>query len=368
VSGADVATSVRNAVAVLIIACPCALGLATPTAILVGTGRGAALGVLFKGGDVFERSRAVDVVIFDKTGTLTRGEMVLTDVVTDPDEGDRFLRRVASVENASEHPIARAVASGAEQRGLTLLDVDEFRAIAGRGVRASTDGVEVVVGRAKLVEEIGLEIPPEHREALERLEAEGKTAFLAGWRGRVRGVVAVADTLRETARDAVAEIARLGVQVAMITGDNRRTAEAIARELGIEQVRAEVLPQDKAAEVRRIREQGRIVAFVGDGINDAPALVEADLGMAVGTGTDVAIEAGNVVLRSGEPHLAVLALRLARRTFRTIAQNLFWAFCYNTAAIPLAALGFLDPMLAAGAMALSSLSVVSNSLRLRSAP
>jgi cation-transporting ATPase V len=368
VLGADVAVSIRNAVAVLIIACPCALGLATPTAILVGTGRGAELGVLFKGSDVFERSRAVDVVLFDKTGTLTRGEMVLTDVVTDATNADVFLTRVASVENASEHPVARAVAAGAVERGIGLSEVGDFRAIPGRGVRGSIEGVEIVVGRAGLAEELGLEISRVYRDAQARLESEGKTAFLGGWEGQVRGVIGVADTLRSTARETVAEIASLGIGVVMVTGDNRRTADAIAGQLGIEQVRAEVLPQEKADEVRRLREQGRVVAFVGDGINDAPALVEADLGMAVGTGTDVAIEAGNVVLRSGEPRLAALGLRLARRTFRTIAQNLFWAFCYNTAAIPLAAFGFLDPMIAAGTMALSSLSVVANSLRLRSAP
>ena len=366
--GADLAAAVRNGVAVLIIACPCALGLATPTAILVGTGRGAQLGVLFKGGDVFERSRTVDVVVFDKTGTLTRGEMVLTDVVTDPSQVDTFMRRVASVEAASEHPVARAVVAGVEQRGVRPVSVSDFRALVGRGARALVEGVEVVVGRETLINELSLDVPTHHAEALARLEAEGKTVFLAAWEGAVQGVVAVADTLRDTARDAVREFSALGAEVVMITGDNRVTAEAIALELGIERVHAEVLPEGKAAEVRRIREEGHVVAFVGDGINDAPALVEADLGMAVGTGTDVAIEAGNIVLRSGEPRLAVIALRLARRTFRTIGQNLLWAFGYNVAAIPLAALGFLDPMVAAATMAFSSVSVVTNSLRLRGAP
>jgi P-type E1-E2 ATPase len=310
----------------------------------------------------------VDVVVFDKTGTLTRGEMVLTDVVADPQQDDTFLRRVAAVEAASEHPVARAVVAGAEQRGIRPGEVSDFRALVGRGARGLVEGIEVVVGRQALIDELGLDVPTRYAEALARLEADGKTVFLAAWEGEVRGVLAVADTLRDTAREAMRELSALGARVAMITGDNRRTAEAIARELGIKRVWAEVLPGDKAAEVRRIREEGHVVAFVGDGINDAPALVEADLGMAVGTGTDVAIEAGNVVLRSGEPRLAVLALRLARRTFRTIGQNLLWAFGYNVAAIPLAALGFLDPMLAAATMAFSSVSVVTNSLRLRRAP
>jgi P-type E1-E2 ATPase len=308
------------------------------------------------------------VVVFDKTGTLTRGEMVLTDVVTDPSKIDTFIRRIASVEAASEHPVARAVVAGAEERGIHPVAVSDFGALVGRGARALVEGVEVVVGREALIDELGLDVPTAYAEARARLETDGKTVFLAAWEGEVRGVVAVADTLRDTAREAVREISALGAEVAMITGDNRRTAEAIARELGIKRIQAEVLPEDKAAEVRRIREEGHVVAFVGDGINDAPALVGADLGMAVGTGTDVAIEAGNVVLRSGEPRLAVLALRLARRTFRTIGQNLLWAFGYNVAAIPLAALGLLDPMVAAATMAFSSVSVVTNSLRLRSAP
>ena len=367
-AGSEISVAIRNAVAVLIVACPCALGLATPTAILVGTGRGAELGILFKGGEVFERSRTVDVVVFDKTGTLTRGEMLLTDVVCEPGEEASFLERVASVESGSEHPIARAVVVGAEERGIHPRPVEGFRALSGRGARGSVDGLDVFVGRTVLVDEIGLEFPDRLRGELGRLEGEGKTVFVGGWDGRVRGVVAVSDTLRATARDAVKDLASLGLEVHMITGDNERTANAIARELGIDHVRAEVLPGDKAESIRRMRFEGRVVAFVGDGINDAPALVEADLGMAVGTGTDVAIEAGDLVLRSGEPATVVQAVGLARRTYRTIAQNLFWAFCYNTVAIPLAALGYLDPMIAAAAMALSSVSVVGNSLRLRGAP
>ncbi len=362
--GNDISAAMRAAVAVLIIACPCALGLATPTAIMVGSARGAELGVLFKGAEGFERSRHIDVVMFDKTGTLTNGVMTLTDVDTDIDE-HRFLELVASAEGASEHPIGRAVALGAEERDVELLGVEDFEAVAGMGVMATVDGVRVVVGKAKFLADRGLSIADRWLERLEAFESEGKTAFVAGWDGEARGVIAVSDTVRPTAAEAVAALKELGVSTAMITGDNRRTAEAIARQVGIDDVVAEVLPGEKSAEVERYQRQGRTVAFVGDGINDAPALTRADLGMAVGTGTDIAIEAGDVVLMSGNPMLVVTALRLARRTFRTIEENLFWAFFYNSAAIPLAALGWLNPAIAAGAMAFSSVSVVTNSLRLR---
>ncbi len=362
--GAGLTPAMRAAVAVLIIACPCALGLATPTAIMVGSARGAELGVLFKGAEVFERSRHIDVVMFDKTGTLTKGVMTLTDVVTDLDES-RFLEFVASVEGASEHPIGRAVALGSEERDVELRPVSEFEAVAGMGVVGTVDGTRVWVGKAKFLADHGLQIPDRWLEHLERFESEGKTAFVAGWDGEAKGVIAVADTLRETAAEAVAALHSMGVVTAMITGDNRRTAEAIARQVGIDEVLAEVMPGDKSAEVERYQNQGRIVAFVGDGINDAPALTRADLGMAVGTGTDIAIEAGDVVLMSGNPMLVTTALGLARRTFRTIKENLFWAFFYNTSAIPLAALGWLNPAIAAAAMAFSSVSVVTNSLRLR---
>jgi len=360
----DVSLALRNAVAVLIIACPCAMGLATPTAIMVGSGRGAEKGVLFKNAEVFERAKAVDVVVFDKTGTLTRGAMTLTDAVTDEPEA-RFLYLVGSVEAASEHPIGKAVALGAEEHDVTLGPVTDFAALRGLGAVGTVDGVEVLVGKEKLMADRGLFVPDRFLREMERIEREGHTAFLAGWEGEVRGVLGVADTVRDTAAEAVARLRELGVDVVMLTGDNRRTAETIAAEIGIDRVIAEVMPGDKAEEVRRLQNEGRSVAFVGDGINDAPALTQADLGMAVGSGTDVAIEAGDVVLMSGDPMLAVVALRLARRTFRTIKENLFWAFGYNTAAIPLAALGFLNPMIAAAAMAFSSVSVVTNSLRLR---
>ena len=359
-----VSEALTNAVAVLIIACPCAMGLATPTAIMVGSGRGAELGVLFKNAEVFERAKAVDTVVFDKTGTLTRGAMTLTDVVTDDDEG-WLLFLAGSVEAASEHPIGKAVALGAEERDAVLVTPTKFEALGGRGVIGTVDGVDVIVGKSKLMADRGLGIPDRYLEAMERIELTGKTAFLVGWGGEVRGTLGVADTLRDTAVAAVARLHDAGFEVTMLTGDNRRTAETIAAQVGIDRVIAEVMPADKAEEIKRLHDQGRSVGFVGDGINDAPALTMADLGMAVGSGTDVAIEAGDVVLMSGDPMLAVTALTLARATFRTIIQNLFWAFGYNTAAIPLAALGFLNPMFAAGAMALSSVSVVTNSVRLR---
>ncbi len=364
VSGGDVPVALRNAVAVLIIACPCAMGLATPTAIMVGSGRGAELGVLFKNAEVFERARAVDIVVFDKTGTLTRGAMTLTDVITD-DEEAHFLALAGSVEAASEHPIGKAVALGAEERDVELSTPTDFSALRGQGVVGTVDGVEVTVGKAKLMAERGLQIPERYTDAMEQIEIAGNTAFLVGWDGTVQGTIGVADTVRASSAEAVSTLKSMGVDVVMLTGDNQRTAETIAAEIGITNVIAEVLPGDKAEEIRRLQHEGNSVGFVGDGINDAPALTQADLGMAVGSGTDVAIEAGDVVLMSGDPMLAVTSLRLARRTFSTIKENLFWAFGYNTAAIPLAALGFLNPMIAAGAMAFSSVSVVTNSLRLR---
>ncbi len=364
VSGGDVPVALRNAVAVLIIACPCAMGLATPTAIMVGSGRGAELGVLFKNAEVFERARSVDVVVFDKTGTLTRGAMTLTDVITDDQEA-HFLALAGSVEAASEHPIGKAVALGAEERDVELSTPTDFSALRGQGVVGTVNGIEVTVGKAKLMAERGIQIPERYTDAMEQIEIAGNTAFLVGWDGTVQGTIGVADTVRASAAEAVSTLKSMGVDVVMLTGDNQRTAETIAAEIGITNVIAEVLPGDKAEEIRRLQHEGNSVGFVGDGINDAPALTQADLGMAVGSGTDVAIEAGDVVLMSGDPMLAVTSLRLARRTFSTIKENLFWAFGYNTAAIPLAALGFLNPMIAAGAMAFSSVSVVTNSLRLR---
>ncbi|HSJ28177.1 MAG TPA: heavy metal translocating P-type ATPase, partial [Acidimicrobiia bacterium] len=364
VAGSPAEHALRAGIAVLIIACPCALGLATPTAILVGSARGAELGVLFKGAEVFERSRSIDVMALDKTGTLTTGVMTVTAVETDEDESV-FLRRVGSVEAASGHPIGKAVALGVEQRDVDLVEVPDAESVAGLGAVGTVDDTLVVVGRAKLLADRGLQVPDRWASRLEALEAAGMTAFAAGWDGAARGVIGVSDTIRPSAADAVASFHRLGLTTALVTGDNRRTAEAVAAQVGIERVEAEVLPGDKADVVRALQSQGQKVAFVGDGINDAPALTAADLGLAVGTGTGVAIDAGDVVLMNGDPALAATAVRLARRTFGTIRGNLFWAFLYNVAAIPLAAAGLLDPMIAAGAMAFSSVSVVLNSLRLR---
>ena len=363
VATGDIALALRSAVAVMIIACPCALGLATPTAIMVGSARGAELGVLFKNAEVFERAKDVDIMIFDKTGTLTRGAMTLSDIDTD-EPLDRFLLLVGSVEAASEHPIGKAVALGAEEHDVTLVTPEDFAALRGLGVTGTVDGTEVTVGKPKLLADRGLHIPDRYVTAMEQIEARGNTAFLVGWDGEVRGALGVADTVRDTAAEAVRSLDDMDVDVVMLTGDNQRTADTIAVGIGIDTVIAEVLPADKAEEIVRLQASGRSAGFVGDGVNDAPALVQADLGMAVGSGTDVAIEAGDVVLMSGDPNLAVTGLSLARATFRTIRQNLFWAFGYNVAAIPLAALGFLNPMIAAAAMAFSSVSVVANSLRL----
>jgi copper-transporting P-type ATPase V len=354
------------AVAVLIIACPCALGLATPTAIMVGTGRGAELGVLIKSVEVLEQSRRITTVVFDKTGTLTRGEMTLTDAVPAPgqDEGE-LLARVGAVEADSEHPIGRAIATAARQRTGALPRVTGFQALAGRGARAEVDGTTVWVGRAKLMADAGLLLPEAVEDAIQRLEEAGKTAVVAGWDGEVRGVLAVADTLKDGAAELVARLHGMGLEVAMLTGDNARTAQAIAGRVGIDRVLAEVLPDDKVGEVARLQGEGRVVAMVGDGVNDAPALVQADLGIALGTGTDVAIEASDLTLLRGDLAGVATAIELSRRTYRTIVQNLGWAFGYNLAAIPLAALGLLNPIVAGAAMALSSVSVVGNSLRLR---
>jgi len=363
VSG-DVATAVRNGVAVLIIACPCALGLATPTAIMVGSGRGAEMGVLFKNAEVFERAKGVDTVVFDKTGTLTRGAMTLVDVVTDTDRA-QFLRMAGTLESGSEHPIGKAVVLGAEEADVELGVVEDFESIQGKGARGTVDGTRVVVGKPVLFTESGFAGIDHWMEPFNEISSKGNTTFLVGWDDQVQGALSVADTVRPTSAQAIRDLADLGISTVMLTGDSRHTANAIAATIGIGQVVAEVLPGEKSAAVSEMQANGQVVAFVGDGINDAPALTVADLGMAVGSGTDVAMEAGDIVLMSGDPVTSVLAIRLARRTFITIRQNLFWAFAYNAAAIPLAALGFLNPMVAAAAMAFSSVSVVSNSLRLR---
>lgn len=361
----DISQAFINAVAVLVIACPCALGLATPTAIMVGTGEGARRGILIKNGESLEKGKKIDVMIFDKTGTLTIGKPTVTNVVSigQTDEA-RVLQLAASIEKLSEHPLAQAVVKAAKEKNLSLLEVHEFQNLAGKGVKGIVDKNVITIGSPRLMKELNISIAESEAKILS-LESEAKTVVALGRDNQVIGLIAIADTIKPDAKQAIAALGRQGIATIMITGDNQRTAEAIAKELGINQVLSEVLPQDKANEVKKLQSLGKKVAFIGDGINDAPALARADLGIAMGTGTDIAMEAGNIVLVKGSPLKAVEALALSRLTFKTIKQNLFWAFAYNIAAIPLAALGFLNPMIASGAMAFSSTSVVLNSLRIR---
>jgi P-type Cu+ transporter len=361
-----------SAVAVLIIACPCALGLATPLSVMVGTGKGAEQGILIRSAEALETAHKLDTVILDKTGTITRGAPALTDVViTGPTPEAELVRLVASAERASEHPLATAIVAGARARGLDILQPKDFDSITGKGVRATVEGHAVLVGNVRLLEDAGVDALRLNVVA-DRLAEDGKTPLLVAIDGQPAGVIAVADTLKEDSLAAVAALHRLGIQVVMITGDNRRTAAAIARQLGIERVLAEVLPERKALEVKRLQAEGRRVAMVGDGINDAPALAQADIGMAIGTGTDVAIEASDITLISGALTGIITAIRLSRSTMRNIRQNLVFAFGYNVVGIPIAAgllypfIGLrLSPIIAAAAMAMSSLSVVSNANRLR---
>jgi Cu+-exporting ATPase len=364
-NGAGLTFAFSATVAVLIVACPCALGLATPTALLVGTGRGAQLGILIKGPEMLESTRRVDTIVLDKTGTVTEGVMSLAGVATAPgvDRADA-LRLVGSVEHASEHPVARAIATAAEREG-RLSSVESFRSRDGLGVEGVVEGHALVVGRPVLLREWGLELGPELALAVAEAQASGKTAIAAAWDGEARAVFVVADSVKPSSAEAIAQLKRLGLRPVLLTGDNEPTARVVAAEVGIDDVIADVLPADKAAVVRGLQERGAVVAMVGDGVNDAPALAQADLGLAIGTGTDVAIEASDLTLVSGDLRAAADAIRLSRRTLGTIKGNLFWAFAYNVAALPLAASGYLNPLIAGAAMAFSSVFVVSNSLRLR---
>ena len=365
-AGFPVAAAFTAAVAVLVIACPCALGLATPTALLVGTGRGAQMGILIKGPEVLESTRKVDTVVLDKTGTVTTGKMTLVNVVTEPGtDADELLRLAGALEDASEHPIAQAIAKGATQQTGTLPTVEGFTNLEGKGVQGVVDGHALIVGRESLLAEWSLRLSAEVAAAKAQAESEGKTVVAVGWDGAARGILIVADTVKPTSKEAIAQLKALGLTPVLLTGDNEAVARQIAAEVGIDQVIAEVLPKDKVDVVTRLQGEGKVVAMVGDGVNDAPALAQADLGLAMGTGTDVAIEASDITLVRGDLRSAADAIRLSRKTLGTIKTNLFWAFAYNTAAIPVAALGLLNPMLAGAAMALSSVFVVGNSLRLR---
>ncbi|WP_264738179.1 heavy metal translocating P-type ATPase [Cytobacillus firmus] len=365
VSPGNFAEALEKLIAVLVIACPCALGLATPTSIMAGSGRAAEYGVLFKGGEHLELTHEITTVVLDKTGTVTHGKPVLTDVITEGNIEERtFLQLVGSAEKQSEHPLAEAIVNGIKDKGTTLFNPEEFEAIPGYGIKAKVEGKDLLIGTRRLMDKYGVNVQSAKLE-METLEENGKTAMLVAVDGKYAGIVAVADTIKETSRDAINRLRKLGIEVIMITGDNKRTAQAIAEEVGIDSAIAEVLPEGKAEEVKKLQNQGKKVAMVGDGINDAPALAVADIGMAIGTGTDVAMEAADITLMRGDLNSIADAILMSKKTIRNIKQNLFWAFAYNTLGIPVAALGFLAPWLAGAAMAFSSVSVVLNALRLQ---
>jgi len=362
----DPATSLIMAVAVLVIACPCALGLATPTAILVGTGRGAGMGILIKSGEALERGRTLNVVMFDKTGTLTIGKPVVTDIITAEGENSQeVLRMAASVESLSEHPLAHAVVMKANDEKINLETAKDFLSVTGKGIEAKVGEVMVRVGQSRWMDELGITLPPVLQQTITKLSGEGKTVVTVAKDLVAIGVIGIADAVKPGAKETIEKLKQKGIGVVMITGDQKQTAEAIAKQLGIEDVRSQVFPDQKLEIVKEAQSRGQKVAFVGDGINDAPALTQADLGIAVGSGTDIAIEAGQIVLVGGGPEKVIQAISLSRRTNQIIKQNLFWAFIYNVIGIPLAALGLLNPVIASAAMAFSSISVVLNSLRLK---
>ncbi|TWT06393.1 copper-translocating P-type ATPase [Planococcus sp. CPCC 101016] len=352
-------------IAVLVIACPCALGLATPTSIMAGSGRSAEMGVLFKGGEHLEQTQSIDTVIVDKTGTVTHGKPVLTDVsLADGQDEEQVLSLIGAAEKQSEHPLAQAIVQGIQEKGIELGKVQYFEAVPGYGVQATVSGQGVLVGTRKLMQQYGIDVSAVLAE-MEALESDGKTAMLAAINGEYAGIVAVADTIKDTSRGAIARLQKMGIKVIMMTGDNERAAQAIGKEVGVDAVISEVLPEGKADEVKKLQQQGKKVAMVGDGINDAPALATADIGMAIGTGTDVAMEAADITLIRGDLNSIADAILMSRKTMRNIKQNLFWAFAYNTVGIPIAAIGLLAPWVAGAAMAFSSVSVVLNSLRLQ---
>jgi Cu+-exporting ATPase len=364
-NGKDITMAIISAVSVLVIACPCALGLATPTAIMVGTGIGAENGILFKGGEYLETAYKLDAVVLDKTGTITKGKPEVTDIITFSDIGkDEILKLAAIAEKKSEHPLGVAIYENGKAKFETIPDPTEFQAIIGQGVAVKVDNKNILIGTRRLMSEKNIAFEHIENEII-KLENEGKTAMLMAIENKISAIISVADTVKENSKEAIAELIKMGIDVYMITGDNRRTAEAIAKQVGITNILAEVMPENKAEEVLKLKENGKIVAMVGDGINDAPALVTADIGMAIGTGTDVAIEAADITLMSGNLKSISMAIKLSRKTMNKIKMNLFWAFIYNIIGIPFAALGLLNPIIAGGAMALSSVSVISNSLSLK---